>query len=151
MEVNSILLKEIDLIQNCIQRMAKNSFIVKGWLITLCTIMLALLPEKFNIKYLCLAGLISVACFWYLDAFFLKTETLYRWKYEWVITNRITNNNYVFDLNPNNEDMWLLDINGNKRKSPSIFRIMLSKALTPLYAPLFVIMLYMFFKNSSYT
>lgn len=31
---NEELFKEIDLIQNCIERMAKNSFMIKGWSLT---------------------------------------------------------------------------------------------------------------------
>ena len=47
-----ILYKEIDLIQSCINRMAQNSFVVKGWLIALVAVVLALLPEKFNLIFL---------------------------------------------------------------------------------------------------
>ena len=38
--------KEIDLIQGCINRMAQNSFLIKGWTVTLFAVILALLPEK---------------------------------------------------------------------------------------------------------
>ena len=38
--------KEIDLIQSCITRMAQNSFMVKGWFVSLYAVVLALLPEK---------------------------------------------------------------------------------------------------------
>ena len=38
--------KEIDLIQSCINRMAQNSFQVKGWTVALFAVILALLPEK---------------------------------------------------------------------------------------------------------
>ena len=44
-----IMYKEIDLIQNCITRMAQNSLMVKGWLISLVAVVFALLPEKFDI------------------------------------------------------------------------------------------------------
>jgi len=40
------LLKEIDLIQSCIKRMAQNSFIVKGWMLSLITIVLTLCLAK---------------------------------------------------------------------------------------------------------
>lgn len=79
-----ILNKEIDLIQACITRLAQNSFMVKGWLITLIAVVLALLPETINIKILCIIGLVVCGCFWYLDGFFLKMEKLYRWKYKWL-------------------------------------------------------------------
>ena len=34
---NEELFKEIDLIQSCIERMARNSFYVKGWALTIFT------------------------------------------------------------------------------------------------------------------
>lgn len=40
-----ILEKEIDLLQSCINRMAHNSFMVKGWMISLIAVIIALLPE----------------------------------------------------------------------------------------------------------
>lgn len=55
--------KEIDLIQACINRMAKNSFVVKGWAITLASVILALLPENIDIKILSLIVLVSTLCF----------------------------------------------------------------------------------------
>lgn len=65
-----VMLKEIDLIQACINRMAQNSFVIKGWTITLVAVVLALLPEKVDIRLLCTVGAIATICFWYLDAFF---------------------------------------------------------------------------------
>ena len=43
--------KEIDLIQSCITRMAQNSFMVKGWFVSLYAVVLALLPEKINLFF----------------------------------------------------------------------------------------------------
>ena len=135
-EKKEILEKEIDLIQACINRMAQNSFIVKGWTITLITVILALLPEKIYIRLLCAIVIVATVCFWYLDAFFLRTERLYRWKYEWVIANRPKREEYCYDLNPYNEKMWLLDKDGKQRQAPTIRCIMFTKTLTPIYVPL---------------
>lgn len=135
-EKKEILEKEIDLIQACINRMAQNSFIVKGWTITLITVILALLPEKIDIRLLCAIVIVATVCFWYLDAFFLRAERLYRWKYEWVIANRPKSEEYCYDLNPYNEKMWLLDKGGKQRQAPTIRCIMFTKTLTPIYVPL---------------
>lgn len=86
------LMKEIDLVQNCISRMAQYSFIVKGWTISMVAALLALTPQKTNIKLLCIVCFVLTGCFWYLDATFLKTEKLYRRKYKWIITNRGSRN-----------------------------------------------------------
>ena len=46
--------KEIDLIQACITRMAQNSFKIKGWFVSIYTVILALLPEKVNVFLVCI-------------------------------------------------------------------------------------------------
>lgn len=131
-----IMAKEIDLIQACINRMAKNSFIIKGWAITLVTVILALLPKKVDVRLLCVIGIVATICFWYQDAFFLRTERLYRWKYEWVITNRLNSIEYCYDLNPNNEKMRSADNEGKPKRAPWVIRVMFTKTLTPIYLPL---------------
>ena len=144
---NEILIKEIDLIQSCINRMAQNSFVVKGWTITLVAVVLALLPEKVDMQMLSIIGVIATLCFWYLDAFFLKMERLYRWKYEWVIEKRTNSDKFYYDLNPYNEKMWLPDKSGKARKEPCVFRTMFTKTLTPIYVPLVLISILFFTKS----
>lgn len=96
-----ILHKEIDLIQSCITRMANNSFLLKGWCISIIAVVLALADKAANPAILSCILLIPLLCFWYLDSFFLRTERMYRKMYEWVIENRIKNeNSYLYDLNP---------------------------------------------------
>lgn len=144
MDTNEVLLKEIDLVQNCINRMAQNSFMVKGWLITLLTVVIALLPQSINLRILCVVGLVIIICFWYLDAFFLKTERLYRWKYEWIISNRQTSSAHLYDLNPYNENMWVSHDGAKEKKEPKIVCVMLSKTLTPIYLSLIMIVVFLF-------
>lgn len=96
-----IVHKEIDLIQNCINRMAQNSFFIKGWAVTIVTVVLALMEKNINPIYLCLVLLIPLLSFWYLDAFFLQTERMYRKMYEWVLGARAKNDlSNLYDLNP---------------------------------------------------
>lgn len=123
------LYKEIDLIQSCISRMAQNSFMVKGWVITLVAACCALSSLNTNEwKALFIFGALAIILFWYLDAFFLKMERLYRYKYEWVIKNRLSQDMYSFDLNPYNKEMWITG-----KKEPSIIGVMFSKILLPMY------------------
>lgn len=141
MEENSrkILNKEIDLIQSCINRMAQNSFVIKGWTITLVAVVLTLLPEKIDINLLCCVGFVVTICFWYLDGFFLKTEKLYRWKYEWIISHRAVSNDFCYDLNPYNNNMWNLNKDGKTKEEPYVIRVMVSKTLLPIYLPLIIL------------
>lgn len=132
----NILDKEIELIQACINRMAQNSFMIKGWTISLVAVVLALLPETVDFSLLSAICIISTICFWFLDAFYLKTEKLYRKKYEWVIARRIETLEFSYDLNPYNSGMWLPEKNGTVKSVPCIVRVMFTKTLTPIYCPL---------------
>ena len=64
--------KEIDLIQACITRMAQNSFVIKGWFVSIYAVILALLPERVNMFLLCISLVAVNVIFWYLDGFFLE-------------------------------------------------------------------------------
>lgn len=141
MDNEHVLEKEIDLIQECINRMAHNSFVIKGWTISLVAVVLALLPENFDIRLLCILGGVVCGCFWYLDAYFLKMERLYRLKYEWIIEKRLTTNKFFYDLNPMNKDMWL---NEEKAKSKiCLGKIMFSGTLLAIYLPVMLLCLLM--------
>ena len=132
-EKQAILEKEIDLIQGCINRMAQNSFLIKGWLVSLIAVILGLLPEKFDLKVLgIIAGLVTV-CFWYLDGFFLKTE--------WIIKERVNSDKFYYNLDPYNRNMWLRSIDGKEKKEPKILRIMFTKTVWPLYIMILVAIL----------
>lgn len=133
-----ILEKEIDLIQECINRMANNSFLIKGWTITIVTVVFPILYSKIEKNIVIFFALVMIGCFWYLDSYFLNLERLYRRKYEWVIRNRLINENYFYDLNPYNKKMW---ISKNHRQSSSIIKVMFSKTIFPIYFSLFILFL----------
>ncbi len=98
---NDVIHKEIDLIQSCITRMAHNSFLLKGWAISIIAVVLVLAEKASNPILLSLILLIPLISFWYLDAFFLRTEKMYRKMYEWVLDKRKNNDfELLYDLNP---------------------------------------------------
>lgn len=101
--------QELKMIQGCINRMSQNAFYLKGWYVSLLFLGTNfLIAKQANHSYIAFLVLILSLAFWYLDAFYLKMETLYRWKYEWAIIKRITGNTKCFyDLNPYNQEMWL--------------------------------------------
>ena len=120
--------KEIDLIQNCITRMAQNSFIIKGWAFMLVVGLIALTSDKFNLYILCGIGIFILIIFWYLDAFFLKMEKLYRFKYEWVIAKRVEGiKDYMYDLNPHQSKTRMPE-----KVVPSVGSVMFSEPHTLL-------------------
>ncbi len=89
------MLKEIDVIQDIIKRMAFNSFVIKGWAITLVVVTLLLK----GIKHQVLIAFIPLIIFWFLDAYFLWQERMYRKLYDWVISNRLKTEEHLFDMN----------------------------------------------------
>ena len=121
--------KEIDLLQSCISRMASNSFLVKGWTMTLLSVLIAMLANKTSLLVIALVVLPITFSFWSLDVFFLKTERLYRLKYEWVIQERKKGNReYLYDLNPYNENMRI-----NSKEETSTIKVMFSRTLLLFY------------------
>jgi hypothetical protein len=94
--------KEIDLIQGIINRMSHNSFLLKGWAITIIVAVLALSKDTIVIKditYFSLVLLIPLLVFWYLDSFFLHKERCYIKLYDWVIENRLKTEEFQYNLN----------------------------------------------------
>ena len=74
-------LKHLEFIQNAINRMANNSFIIKGWYITIVSGLFAFEIKEINQKYI-LSPFIPLLFFWFLDAYFLKKEREYRKLYD---------------------------------------------------------------------
>lgn len=88
------MLKEVDIIQDIIKRMAFNSFLIKGWAVTLVVVTLLLRGPEYQA---CVA-FIPLLTFWFLDAYFLWQERMYRTLYKWVISNRLKTEEYLFDM-----------------------------------------------------
>jgi len=102
MTKEEILHKEIDLIQSIVTRMANNSFLLKGWIVSLIAVLLALTNQTIvatKLDYFNFILVLPVIVFWYLDAFFLHKEKCYRRLYNWVISNRMTSDELIYDLN----------------------------------------------------
>ena len=74
-------LKHLELIQGVINRMAGNSFLLKGWSVTLVSALFALAAKDSNQFFIYLAYFPCVA-FWGLDGYFLWQERMYRKLYK---------------------------------------------------------------------
>ena len=121
---NEELFKEIDLIQGCINRMANNSFLIKGWALGVFAGVTAFTKGENmnNIVLLLCTTVVPFICFWGLDAYFLQIERKYRAMY----TERLTKRK-------NNDSDELFNLNPSKYKVSSILRIMFSQTLTIFY------------------
>jgi len=74
-------LKHLEFIQQIITRMNTNSFLLKGWTVTLVAAIFALAAKDANQKYF-IVSYLPIPIFWYLDAFFLSQERKFRKLYD---------------------------------------------------------------------
>ncbi len=74
-------LKHLEMIQNVIARMAHNSFLLKGWAVTLVGALFALSQKQIGGGITLIAVLLT-AMFWGLDAYYLSKEHLFRLHYD---------------------------------------------------------------------
>lgn len=77
MAIDTGRLKHLEIIQQVISRMAANSFLIKGWSITLLSAILAIAIKE-DTNNLMAVAFLPWAMFWVLDSFFLRQERLYR-------------------------------------------------------------------------
>ncbi len=71
----------LGMIQNVINRMGQNSFLIKGWCVTLISALFALSAKDSQILFVYLAYF-PILTFWGLDGYFLYQERLFRKLYD---------------------------------------------------------------------
>lgn len=74
-------IKHLELIQSVVARMANNSFLIKGWTLTIAAALFAVVASHPN-SAVAAAGLVPLLVFWGLDGTFLRQERLFRRLYE---------------------------------------------------------------------
>lgn len=74
-------IQHLQMIQGVISRMASNSFMLKGWAVTLVAGIFALASKDAE-KFYFIIAYIPVLVFWGLDSYYLLQERLYRSLYE---------------------------------------------------------------------
>ena len=86
------------MIQGVINRMASNSFMLKGWAVTLIAGIFALAAKDANKLYFIIAY-VPILVFWGLDAYYLRQERLYRKLYEKVRKQKETEIDFSMNAN----------------------------------------------------
>lgn len=76
-------LQHLAFIQSVIERLSGNSFLLKGWSVTLIAALFALAAKDTNKQYILLAYFPIIA-FWLLNGYFLSQERRYRALYDQV-------------------------------------------------------------------
>jgi hypothetical protein len=66
----------LQMIQGVINRLSSNSFLIKGWSITIVAAMIALLARGAEKRYI-LFSILPVVMFWFLDTVYLHNERRY--------------------------------------------------------------------------
>jgi len=117
-------LKAIDINQSIINRMARNSFLIKGWTITLVVAAL-LLKGTVEQGFLAIFPLLT---FWLLDTYFLKQERLFRKLYSHNVENTSNTVKQLFSMNTDDFD-------------ESYFGVMCSRTLLWFYGTIFGLIL----------
>jgi len=120
-------------VQGVINRMAANSFLVKGWTIALVAALLAIAADKMTLSYVVII-LVPVLLFWWLDAFYLQQETLYRKLYE------------VVALKENKDIDFSMRTEGFKSQIKSFKDIVLSKSVFPFYVVILGLLIVMYIR-----
>ena len=77
------VVKHLEITQGIINRLANNSFLIKGWSMTILAAAMLFIArvESANSVYLTLSFAIPVISFWILDGYFLWQERLFRGVY----------------------------------------------------------------------
>lgn len=124
-------IKHLEFIQLIITRMNTNSFLLKGWAVTLVVALFALNISKTSIGFI-KTSFLPVILFWVLDGYFLYQERLFRELYNEV---RL-------------KDELQIDFSMKRTSSTRKFiEALLSKTLTLFYGALIVTTAYILFRG----
>ncbi len=128
--------KHLQLIQDVINRMSSNSFLLKGWSISLITAVVGIAVTTNSEKdraSLLLVATVLVLVFWLLDAYYLHQERCYRVLYAKVQEKNESEIDYSLNATGNNTgyNTW-----------PSA---MISHVFLMFYAPVFLILIFVCF------
>jgi hypothetical protein len=117
--------KHYELIQAVITRLATASFQVKGWTVTITTALLGVIVAAKLPSWVALLGLVPTLLFWFLDAYYLQQERLFRSLYNDAI--RVGTSVAVFSM----------DIRPYRaRELNRLWRVCASRTVWPLHTSL---------------
>ncbi|PEM52043.1 MULTISPECIES: hypothetical protein [Bacillus cereus group] len=128
-DIKESKIRYLEMIQGVISRMASNSFLLKGWTVTIVVGLFAFANIKeMDSRYILLA-LVPAIFFWSLDGFFLRQEKLFRKLYDHVRASE--------------EDTvdFSMDTSQFKTQVSNWMRIMISTTLLLFYIPIFIVII----------
>lgn len=127
-------IKHLEFIQATINRLNSNSFLIKGWSVTILSALIALYVT-FNNVYILLIAIIPTLIFWFLDALYLTHERRFRGLY-----------NDVADICKKPKDIKPFEMKPELYKDGiySFFETFKSNTLLFLYFPILVLLIIFF-------
>jgi hypothetical protein len=116
-------LKHLEFIQSIVSRLGNNSFLVKGWSITIMAALAALSSKDANQKYLVVA-FFPVVVFYFLDSYYLWQERCFRAVYD--------------EVRKKNEDHidFSMKFSSSILKENTYIDVLFSKTILPFYGAL---------------
>lgn len=93
---NDIKIAHLGFIQDVINRMGNNSFLIKGWVVTLLAALFALAGDKFH-KEMIPFSVLPIVFFWGLDGYYLYQERVFRALYKLVATDQVPSDLFTMD------------------------------------------------------
>ena len=92
--------KHLECIQGVINRLASDSFRIKGWNVVLVAALIILLAREGDTGLAPLVALVPVLAFWGLDGYFLRQEHLFRALYDHVRGLDESDIDYAMNVGP---------------------------------------------------
>ncbi len=111
----------LKMIQEIIKRMARNSFLIKGWVLTLAVAMTAFIPKTVYIFVPII--ILSILLFACLDAYYLQNERKYR---------------KLYDMARNKQEDEI-DFDLKTTEKVSYIRCFFSKSILCYYIPILIV------------
>ena len=101
--------KHLEFIQATVVRMNSNSFMIKGWMITLVSALFALAAKDADTRFV-MVTYVAIPAFWVLDGFYVSQERRYRALYDAVRESASTT--FSMDTTPfdNGRNTWMAAI-----------------------------------------
>ncbi len=126
--------KHLEFIQNIINRMSNNSFLLKGWNVTVSSAVLVLIISNPNPLF-AIVALLSSLSFWGLDAYYLRQERLFRSLYDDLrVSSNIKKEKKV--------EVFSLDTEKYETLVPSWFRTLWSKSIIWLHGVIIAVVIF---------
>jgi hypothetical protein len=144
---NDRYMKELELIQRCIDRMANNSFKIKRWLAAILVLTLGIITRLDGNRGLIAGPLIIIVIIMLaiMDSYYLALARLYRKRFNhvveagWTLEGRYSNqsNGHPFELNPqkiSESGAILVDNNYSNVIKQQMLLAFKSKVIWPVYS-----------------